>query len=145
MTTKQALELYRRAGKTPPPDLGAHAAAEKVRNTRRKAVDGREFRSTLEARCYQLLSLWQKAGRISGLECQPKFLLQAARRDQYSGKIHRQIVYIADFRFVKDGRVYVIDAKGYRMPVYRIKRKLFAERFPDVVFEEWTCETLRKI
>src|SRR5580658_9044416 len=75
----EAAELYRRAGRVPPPEIPG-LCAEKVVNTRRKAVDGIMFRSTLEARCYQLLRLWEQAGEIAGLQMQPLFVLQPAMR-----------------------------------------------------------------
>ena len=142
MTSKEAAQLYQRIGRPVPAQLAA-PAFEKVSNTRRKAVDGIVFRSTLEADVYQLLSLWERAGRIGKLVCQPKFLLQAKmRRD---GKAIREICYIADFSFERDGRLVVVDAKGWRMDVYRIKRKLLLALYPDLTFEEWTRQTLREM
>lgn len=144
MTSKSVALLYSRIGKPAPSDIAA-PSTEKVRNTRRKLVNGVSFRSTLEADVYQWLCLLQKGGQISGLEVQPRFVLQAPMR--YEGKAVRAIIYIADFSFVRQGsgEKVVIDAKGYRMQVYRIKRKLFLEKYPDVVFQEWTRETLREM
>ncbi len=142
MTSKQAAELYQRAGRVPPQEI-ASTAPEKVSNTRRKVVYGIEFRSTLEADAYQLLSTWQSAGQITNLRCQPRYLLQPKmRRD---GKAIRCIEYVADFEFHRDGKTVVIDAKGFRMPVYRIKRKMFLALYPNLIFEEWTRETLREM
>lgn len=140
MTSKDAAQLYKQAGFTAPPGI-ATPSAEKVRNTKRKVVNGIVFRSTLEADVYQLLSLWERAGHISGLVCQPRFLLQAKMRR--AGKAVRAIEYVADFQFVRAGETVVIDAKGWRMDVYRIKRKMFLSLYPDLKFEEWTRETLR--
>ncbi len=142
VTSKQAADLYQRAGFAPPPEIGA-PSFEKVANTRRKTVDGIAFRSTLEADAYQLLSLWQQAGRISKLRCQPRYLLQAKMRRE--GKAIRCIEYVADFEFERDGETVVIEAKGFRMDVYRIKRKMFLALYPQLRFEEWTRETLRSI
>lgn len=137
MRASQAAELYRRVGRPVPREL-EEPGAEKIRNTRRKVVDGISFRSTLEADVYQLLSLWQRAGEITELRCQELFLLQPKQPGL------RAITYRADFTYVRrDGRRVVIDAKGYRMEVYRIKRKMFIARYPEIEFQEWTRETLR--
>ena len=140
MTAKEARQLCEQAGAPLPAGMEA-GNFEKVSNTRRKILDGIEFRSTLEADTYRLLKAWEAVGVISGLVCQPKYLLQPKMR--LNGKAVRAITYVADFQFDKGRRRHVIDAKGFRMPVYRIKVKLFRARFPQVVFEEWTRETLK--
>lgn len=149
MKASDVAALYARAGFSAPSDI-SESLAEKVKGTRRKAVGGIIFRSTLEADCYQFFSLMQTAGAIRSLECQPKFVLQAKmRRD---GKAIREIAYIADFRFERfvqsspgwgEWKRVVVDAKGFRMQVYRIKRKMFLALYPDILFEEWTRDTLR--
>jgi hypothetical protein len=141
MTVKQAEELCARAGAAPPPG-SSRELREKVKGTIRKTVDGIEFRSTLEANVYQLLRLWQLAGWISDLRIQPMFVLQQPMRRE--GKAVRAITYKADFSFLRDGKRVVIDAKGYRMEVYRIKRKMLLAAHPEIVFEEWTRETLKQ-
>lgn len=142
VTSRQAAELYTRAGRTPPPEI-ATPSFEKVANTRRKTVEGIAFRSTLEADAYQLLSLWQKAGRISNLRCQPRYLLQPKMRRE--GKMMRCIEYVADFKFLRDGQTVVVDAKGYRMQVYSIKAKIFKALYPHLKFEEWDRAQLRSM
>ena len=143
MTTKQAADCYVRAGLKPPPELASPAeAAEKVKGTRRKMVDGVSFRSTLEANVYQLLRLWEQAGVIQALQVQPLFILQPKRRPLI-GNAMRAITYTADFSYTRKGRRVVIDAKGYRMEVYRLKAKLFREKYPDVEFQEWDRETFK--
>ena len=140
MTTKQAAECYARAGLKPPPELASPAeAAEKVKGTRRKIVEGVSFRSTLEANVYQLLKLWGQAGAIEDLQVQPAFILEP--RHPHLGT--RAITYRADFSYMRDGKRVVIDAKGYRMEVYRIKAKLFRARYPEVEFQEWDRNTLK--
>lgn len=137
----------------PLPDGIEAMSAEKVRNTRRKVLDGIEFRSTLEANCYRLFRTWESAGAIRNLVCQPKYMIQPKMR--FSGRTLRAMYYIADFRFERKIKAnvlaaflrwetVVVDAKGYRMPVYQIKKKLFLPRFPDLVFEEWDRDRLRQ-
>ncbi len=148
MTEAQARKVCQQAGAPLP--AGMHEGnLEKVANTNRKIIDGIAFRSTLEADCYTLLRSWERAGAIRNLVCQPKYLLQPKMRVE--GKSVRAITYIADFSFDEVTRVEsmvlyiptVIDAKGFRMPVYQIKKKLFLAKFPGVKFEEWNRETLK--
>ncbi|WP_371378827.1 DUF1064 domain-containing protein [Sporomusa aerivorans] len=98
-------------------------------------VDGIAFDSRKEAAKYQELKLLQRAGEIVELELQPEYVLQEAFvRDR---KPIRAIVYRADFRAkYKDGRVVVMDTKGYRTKEYMLKKKMFLARYPDVEFVE---------
>jgi hypothetical protein len=142
MTAEQARKLCQQAGAPLPP--GMHAGNfEKVKGTRRKVLDGISFRSTLEADCYVLFRAWERLGAIHGLRCQPRFLLSPGMRLS-GGKWQRPVTYVADFEYIRDGRRHVIDAKGFRMEVYRIKAKLFRVAHPTVVFEEWDRETLKR-
>lgn len=155
MNAKQARQLCEQASAPLPPGIEA-MSTEKVRNTRRKTVEGREFRSTLEAKVYQLLRSWERAGAIRNLVCQPKYVLQPTMRIE--GRAVRAITYIADFQFeqpvpireaVLEGaprrwQTVVVDAKGYRMGVYRIKAKLLQARFPHVIFQEWDKDRLKR-
>ena len=140
MTVAQARKLCEQAGAPLPAGI-EKMSAEKVKGTRRKVLDGIEFRSTLEADVYALLKSWERLGAISGLELQPRFLLQAKMRRE--GKAIRQIEYVADFRFQRGGQTVVIDAKGFRTDVYRIKAKMFRALYPQLVFQEWTREILK--
>jgi hypothetical protein len=94
-------------------------------------VDGHKFDSKTEARRYQQLILLQRAGRISGLELQPLFELQAKFRGA-DGKMVRAITYIADFQYLENGRVVVEDVKGKQTDVFKIKKKLFLEMYPHL-------------
>lgn len=141
MNSKQAAELFRRAGAVVPPEL-AEPSAEYIKNTKRKVLDGICFRSTLEANSYTILKLWQDAGRISNLELQPRYLLQAAfKRD---GKTIRSLSYTPDFRFIRDGKTVVVESKGFRTQSFIMRKKLFLEKYRDVEFLEWTRETVKE-
>jgi hypothetical protein len=145
MKARDAAELWRRAGFRPPPDID-EPRFEKIAGTIRKKVDGIEFRSTLESRCYQLFNLWQQSGEIRNLELQPKFVLQPKmRRD---GKALREITYTADFRFDRkfagEWKPVVVDSKGFRTEVYRIKAKMFRALYPQFEFQEWDRERLKR-
>ena len=142
MTSKEAAELYRQAGFTAPADL-ATPDASKYRS-RKKDVDGHLFDSTGEAEAYRLLRSWEAAGAITDLELQPVYVLQPAWKAQ------RAITYRPDFRYLlhcygpDNGRQVVVDFKGFRTPVYRLKVKMFLKTFPGIMFQEWTKADLKK-
>lgn len=68
----------------------------KYRN-RKVIVDGKEFDSKKEANRYCELKLLLKAGEITDLKLQPRFLLQDSFKK--NGKTYRKIQYVADFSF----------------------------------------------
>lgn len=99
-------------------DYNKRALAKKprVKNTKRKVVNGIEFDSTREARAWQDLCLQQQAGQITGLRRQVEFPIAI------NGK--HVCVYVADFVFQRDGKQVVADAKGWKTEIYVLKRKL---------------------
>lgn len=60
-------------------------------------VDMYVFDSIAESKRYKELKLLERAGEISELELQPKFLLQEGFKK--NGKTYRKIEYIADFMY----------------------------------------------
>ena len=76
------------------------------------------FDSQKEYKRWQELQLLQKAGKISNLERQKKFVLIPK-----IGK-HRETAYIADFCYNEDGKPVIVDVKGYKTEIYRLKQKL---------------------
>ena len=96
--------------------------------------EGFKFASKKEFKRYLELKMLEKAGVISDLILQPKFLLQESFK--YKGKTQRAIFYIADFEYIQDGKRVVEDVKGVKTEVYKLKKKLFLKKYPDVVFKE---------
>lgn len=94
-------------------------------------VDGITFDSKKEADFYAELKLRERAGEISHLRLQPRYLLQEAFK--YNGKQYREIEYVADFEYIENGVTVVVDVKGFKTAVYMIKRKLFLYRYGDKV------------
>lgn len=95
---------------------------------RKVALDGHTFDSKLEAARYQQLKLLERAGKITGLELQPRFeLIPKQRRDD--GKPERACEYVADFRYTdaSTGQTVIEDAKGMRTRDYIVKRKLMLQ------------------
>lgn len=94
-------------------------------------VDGIRFDSKKEAEFYAELKLREKAGEISHLRLQPRYLLQEAFK--HEGKQYRETEYVADFEYIENGETVVIDVKGFRTAVYMLKKKLFLYRYGDKV------------
>ena len=90
------------------------------------AYNGEIFDSKKEYRRYIELLALQKAGKITGLERQVKFLLIPAQRDGGKKLLERECSYYADFVYkdTQTGETIVEDAKGVRTAEYIIKRKL---------------------
>ena len=94
-------------------------------------IDGIRFDSKKEAEFYAELRLREKIGEITHLRLQPRYLLQEAFR--YDGKHYREMEYVADFEYIEDGKVVVVDVKGFKTAVYMLKKKLFLYKYGDKV------------
>jgi len=95
-------------------------------------VDGIKFRSLREADRYKELKIQMKVGAIRELQLQPRFELQPAFT---KGKIrYASISYIADFSYIEGlmDSFIVEDVKGMETEVFKIKRRLFEHRYPDL-------------
>lgn len=114
-------------------------ATNKYRN-RKVSRYGKTFDSMKEARRYAELMLLEKAGEISELRTQVRFVLIPTQYEQkwdsrlnvtVKGKlIERECSYVADFVYRdKDGLTVVEDTKGYKTKDYIIKRKLLLFRY----------------
>ena len=101
----------------------------KYRN-KKTQVDMYVFDSAKEAQRYRELKLLERAGEISNLELQPRFLLQESFKK--NGKTYRKIDYVADFKYIEKGKTKVEDVKGLQTDVFKIKHKLFEEKYPDL-------------
>lgn len=99
-------------------------------------VDMYVFDSIAESKRYKELALLQKVGYIQNLELQPKFLLQEGFKK--NGKTYRKIEYIADFMYKENGKTVIEDvkSKGTRTEVYKIKKKLFEKKYPNLTIME---------
>lgn len=106
----------------------------------KKEIDGHVFDSSAEARRYIELKAMQAAGQIANLELQPRYTLLEAFTDD-TGKKHRKIEYVADFRYLQihghhlPDRTCVEDVKGHPTEAFKIKWKMAIRKYPDVRFE----------
>ena len=99
-------------------------------NNKKVQVDMYVFDSIAESKRYKELKLLERAGEITELTLQPKFLLQEAFRK--NGKIYKKIEYIGDFMYFQDGKYIVEDVKGIQTDVFKIKHKLFEKMYPGM-------------
>lgn len=90
-------------------------------------IDGITFASKHEAKCYSELKLLEKEGVITNLALQVSF-------DLCVNGMH-VCKYVADFSYRINGNLFVADAKGYRTPVYRLKKKLMLAVYGIEVLE----------
>lgn len=105
-------------------------------HNKKVTIDGVEFQSKREGARWLELKMLQRAGRISNLERQKKFVLIPAqyepeitgpRGGKKKGRLlEREVAYIADFVYWDEEKheFEVEDTKGVRTPEYIIKRKL---------------------
>jgi hypothetical protein len=82
------------------------------------------YASKLEAARAAELQLLERAGTISELREQVRYILIPAQYDANRTLLERACIYIADFTYRRDGRLVVEDTKGCKTPDYIIKRKL---------------------
>lgn len=79
-------------------------------------VDGIKFDSKKEAKRYGELKWLAETGQISELELQKSFRLE----------VNNYLIahYRADFVYYECGKRIIEDCKGFRTPVYKLKKKL---------------------
>ena len=103
--------------------------------SKKTVVNGIEFASKREAKRYSELIILQKAGAITDLQTQVKFVLVPTQREPDTigkrggvkpGKvIEHEVSYLADFVYKNSsGETVVEDTKGFQTKDYIIKRKL---------------------
>ena len=95
-------------------------------------VDNVSFHSKKEATRYQALKLMQASNLIAYLELQPKFKITV--KDKFI--CH----YSADFAYkdVQSGNIVYEDVKGFKTPVYRLKKKLTEALYNIKITEIWS-------
>lgn len=100
-------------------------------NNKKIQIDGFTFDSMLEADYYTHLKLLKKLGDVLHFHLQPKYVLQEGFYKD--GKYIRPITYKADFLvFYADKHVEVVDTKGFETQQFKIKRKMFEDRYPEL-------------
>ena len=107
----------------------------KYRN-KKVQINNYVFDSIAESRRYKELALLEKAKVIENLQLQPRFLLQESFKK--NGKTYRKITYKADFYYFDNhlGKYIVEDVKGFKTDVYKLKKKMFEYKYPELELEE---------
>lgn len=94
------------------------AEKRKYRNQKTE-VDGHVFDSQAEANRYSELKIMERSGLIKGFMIQPSFWLGPGIR------------YRPDFLVCgADGRIWTEDVKGYKTKEFKLKQKMFIEKYP---------------
>ena len=105
---------------------------------KRTEYKGVIYDSKWEANRAHELDILERAGRITDLQRQVRFILQEGYINNRGEKI-RPISYIADFVYtIKCGAKVVEDTKSpaTKTEIYRIKKKLFEYKYPEYLFVE---------
>lgn len=99
-------------------------------NAKKTEIDGIKFDSAVEGKYYSHLKELQAQGVVTRFDLQPEFILQGGFTDDW-GVRHLPIKYRADFLvYYRDSDPKVIDIKGQILPEFKLKRKLYAAKFP---------------
>jgi len=99
---------------------GREAASTSKYGNQRTEYNGRWYDSIREANYAAKLQILERAGKIKDLKYQHRITLVPA-----DGKL-RSIVYVADFQYVDVDGIHIVDAKGFKTQVYRLKKRLAA-------------------
>jgi len=89
--------------------------------------DGLFFPSKKELRRWNELNLLQEKGAISGLRRQVRFPFKL------DGKL--MFTYVADFTYMSVGKEVVEDSKGFRTPIYKLKKKIIEHHYGIEILE----------
>ena len=96
---------------------------------KKTVVNGITFDSKKESKRYMELNAMEKVGSIQNLQLQVPFVL--IEKSKYG----RSIKYVADFVYNKNGSKIVEDVKGVKTPVYKLKKRMMAEKYRIIVLE----------
>jgi len=106
-------------------------------------ADGYRFDSRAEMARYFDLLLLQAGQKISNLMVHPVYVLQEGFRTP-AGQAIRAMSYEADFFYIEGDLQVVEDVKGHETEAWRIKRKLFLWRYPELDLRIIKLRSLRR-
>lgn len=113
--------------------LGIKAPGEKRKskyNARKVKIDGIAFPSKAEADYYIKLKMLVKCGRLSGFCRQPRFIITEGQNGEKCTE------YVADYiEFYPDGTYRIVDVKGVKTNVFKLKMKCLSEKYPNIKIE----------
>lgn len=107
-------------------------------------IDGIEFDSKLEGNRYCELKLMERAKIIKDLKLQVPFELIPAYKK--NGKTIKATKYIADFVYYDNEKKQQVieDTKGMKTEIYKLKKKIFEYKYPELEIVEIYKEGIRK-
>ena len=116
--------------------IGRNMRALSKYKNRKVERNGVQYDSKKEAARGAVLELKQRAGEVSELKRQVKFILQESfktpsKRTKQGFETIKEIAYIADFTYFMGGQFYIEDVKGYKTPEYKIKAKMLRKKIAD--------------
>lgn len=97
-------------------------------NARKIEYNGIKFDSQFELKCWIYLEELVKEGKINNLQRQVKFEIIPAN------SVYRAVNYVADFTFFVGDKYIVADAKGLILPEFRIKQKIFFDKYKNQIY-----------
>lgn len=97
-------------------------------NAHKAEYNGIKFDSAFELKCWQYLEQLASEGKIKDLNRQIKFELLPANC------LYRALTYVADFTFYVGDRYIVADAKGLVLPEFKIKQKIFFDKYGNQIY-----------
>lgn len=94
-----------------------------------RTLDGIVFDSKREMHHYAGLKMRVEDGQITALELQPKYPLQFPARDGRDVAIRtptgRVMIYTPDFRYMENGKLVVVEVKGFMQKDAQIRIAVF--------------------
>lgn len=90
-------------------------------NAVKTIVNGVSFHSKKEAMFYVSLLPMIRSGAISD------FMMQVPFRFKINEKL--MFTYKADFVYVLNGEKLIVDVKGYKTPIYKLKKKIIESHY----------------
>jgi len=101
---------------------------------RRVEIDGIKFASKAEGDRYLQLREMVDNQEIDGFVKQPKYLFEINGIPLLGYKQCRQMGYVGDFAYLKDGIEICEDVKGFVTPDFKIKFSLARALYPNIEF-----------
>lgn len=99
-------------------------------NAKKISVDGITFDSQMEANYYCRLKLMLRAGAIDGFCRQARFVITEGKNGE------KGVEYVTDFIvFYPDKTYRIVDVKGMKTEVFKLKVKSFREKYPKLKIE----------
>ena len=97
-------------------------------NAKKVKYNGLIFDSKFELECWIYLEQLASEGKIKDLNRQIKFEIIPAN------SVYRALNYVADFTFYVGDEYIVADAKGLILPEFKIKQKIFYDKYGNQIY-----------